>query len=74
MHAKSSCKHARASSWSFIHDIQQGETVRTQSSGLFNCTSDEFKVQYLNDRLPPKTAGAESVIVGAATLRGAPGG
>src|SRR5271169_281595 len=45
--AKSSCNHARASSWSFIHNIQQGQTVRTQSSGLFNCTSGEFKVQYL---------------------------
>ena len=50
--AKSSCNHARASSWSTIHDIQQGETVRTQSTGLFNCTSDEFKVQYLNNSLP----------------------
>ena len=45
--AKSSCNHARASSWSFTQDVRQGETVRTQSSGLFNCTSDEFKVQYL---------------------------
>jgi hypothetical protein len=74
--AKSSCNHARASSWSFIHDIQQGETVRTQSSGLFNCTSDEFKVQYLNDSLPAPAPGSghESVIVGTASLRPAAGG
>jgi hypothetical protein len=63
--AKSSCNHARASSWSFIHDIQQGQTVRTQSSGLFNCTSGEFKVQYLkylNNSHP-------TAVVGTATLR-----
>ena len=69
--ARSSCKHARVSSWSFIHDIRKGEPVHTQSSSLFNCTSDQFKVQYMNDSLPPKTTGAESVIVGTATL-GAP--
>ncbi len=68
--AKSSCNHARADSWSFTQNIQQGETVRTQSSGLFNCTSDEFKVQYLNNKLPAPVRGPEheSVIVGAATL------
>jgi hypothetical protein len=71
--AGSSCKHARVSDWSFIHDIRKGETVRTQSSSLFNCTSDQFKVQYMNDSLPPRTAGAESVIVGTATL-GVPAG
>jgi hypothetical protein len=74
--AKSSCDHARASSWSFFQDIQQGETVRTQSSGLFNCTSDEFKVQYLNHSLPTPARGShhESVIVGTATLRAPAGG
>jgi hypothetical protein len=74
--AKSHCSHARASSWSFTHDIQQGETVRTQSSGLFNCTSDEFKVQYLDDSGPTVTRGAyhESVTVGTATLRAPAGG
>jgi hypothetical protein len=74
--AKSSCNHARASSWSFFQDIQQGETVRTQSSGLFNCTSGEFKVQYLNDSLPTPARGShhESVIVGTATLRAPAGG
>ena len=71
--AKSSCNHARASSWSFIRDIQKGETVRTQSSGLFNCTSDEFKVQYINNGLRTP-ARAESVIVGTATLRAPAGG
>jgi hypothetical protein len=70
--AKSSCNHARASSWSMFQDIQQGRTVRTQSSGLFSCTSDEFEVQYLNNRLP--TPARESVIVGTATLRAPAGG
>jgi hypothetical protein len=65
--AKSSCNHARASSWSTIHNIKRGETVRTQSSGLFNCTSDEFTVQYLNDSFLPVRA--KSAIVGTATLR-----
>jgi hypothetical protein len=68
--AKSSCNHARASSWSFTHDIQQGQTVRTESSGLFNCTSGEFKVQYLkylNNSHP-------TAVVGTATLRGPAGG
>jgi hypothetical protein len=63
--AKSSCNHARASSWSFINDIQQGQTVRTQSSGLFNCASGEFTVQflkYLNNSHP-------TAVVGNATLR-----
>jgi hypothetical protein len=74
--ANSSCSHARASSWSFFQDIQQGETLRTQSSGLFNCTSGEFKVQYLNDSLPAAVRGShhESVIVGTATLRAPAGG
>ncbi len=68
--AKSSCNRARASSWSFIHDIQQGQTVRTQSSGLFNCTSGEFKVQYLkylNNSHP-------TAVVGTANLRAPAGG
>jgi uncharacterized cupin superfamily protein len=62
--------HARASSWSFIDDIQQGQMVRTQSSGLFNCTSGEFKVQYLkylNNSDP-------TAVVGTATLRAPAGG
>jgi hypothetical protein len=74
--AKSSCNHARASSWSTIHDIQQDEIVRTQSSGLFNCTSGAFKVQYLNNSLPTPARGShhESVIVGNVTLRAHAGG
>ncbi len=74
--AKSSCNHARASSWSFTQDIQRGETVRTQSSGLFNCTSDEFTVQYINSILVPAAGGShhESVIVGTITLRPPSGG
>jgi hypothetical protein len=68
--AKSSCNHARASSWSFAHNIQRGQTVRTQSSGLFNCTTGEFKVQYLRhfDNSHP------TAIVGTATLRAPAGG
>jgi hypothetical protein len=68
--AKSSCNHARASSWSFVQDIRQDQTVRTQSSGLFNCTSGEFKVQYLKylDNSHP------TAIVGTATLRAPAGG
>ncbi len=68
--AKSSCEHARASSWSFTHDIQQGQTVRTESSGLFNCTSGKFEVQYLkylNNSHP-------TAVVGSATLRAPAGG
>ena len=72
--AKSSCNHARPSSWSMFQDIQQGGMVRTQSSGLFTCTSDEFKVQYLNSNSLPTTPARESVIVGTATLRAPAGG
>ncbi len=63
--AESSCNHARANSWSFTEDVRQGQTVRTESSGLFNCTSDEFKVQYLkylNNSHP-------TAIVGTAIVR-----
>ncbi len=68
--AKSSCDHARASSWSFISDIRQGQTVRTQSSGLFNCTSDKFQVEYLNNNVSHH----ESVVVGSARVGAVPGG
>jgi hypothetical protein len=63
--AKSSCNHARASSWSFTHDVQRSRTVRTESSGLFNCTSDEFKVQYLKYL----SNSHPTAIVGTATVR-----
>ncbi len=68
--ARSSCDHARASSWSTTLDIQQGQTVNTRSTGLFNCTSDEFEVLYLNNSLPAPASGSnhESVVVGTATL------
>ena len=74
--ARSSCDHARASSWSTTIDIRQGQAVRTQSTALFNCTSDEFEVQYLNNSLPAPARGPnhESVIVGIATLPAPAGG
>ncbi len=68
--AKSSCEHARASSWSFTQDIQRGQTVRTESSGLFNCTSGEFEVQYLKDL----NNSHPTTVVGTATLRAPAGG
>jgi hypothetical protein len=66
--AKSRCNHARAGNWSTRRDIQHGETVRTQSTGLFNCTSDEFKVIYLHDSHLIAAGGPHevSVIVGTA--------
>ncbi|MGO9490633.1 MAG: hypothetical protein ACLQBB_16635 [Solirubrobacteraceae bacterium] len=69
--AKSSCNHARASSWSTTANIQPGEMVRTQSTGLFNCTDDEFKVLYLDESSRTSADGPqqESVIVGTATPR-----
>ncbi len=45
--ARSSCNHARASSWAFTRDVRRGQTVRTRSTGLFNCTTGVFEVQYL---------------------------
>jgi hypothetical protein len=66
--AKSRCNHARVNNWATRRDIQQGETVRTQSTGLFNCTSDEFKVIYLHDSDLIAAGGPHevSVIVGTA--------
>ncbi len=71
--ARSSCTHARASDWSTTRDIRRGETVHTESTGLFNCISGQFKVQYLNNGLPT-TARPESVIVGSAGLSAPVGG
>jgi hypothetical protein len=68
--AKSSCKHARASSWSFTQDIRRGQAVRTESSGPFNCTSGEFTIQYIksfNNSHP-------TAVVGTAILRAPAGG
>jgi hypothetical protein len=71
--AGSTCKNARPNGWSLNEDVAREQTVRTVSSGLFNCTSiDEFQVRYMN--VSRRFAGSsighghESVIVGAAYL------
>lgn len=69
---ESSCHNARPNGWAIIHNIKRGETVRTLSTGYFNCTSvDEFEVRYLNRGLGGLSPSAphESVIVGTGTLR-----
>ena len=69
--AASTCHNATPSSWPIIDNINQGEIVRSQSLGLFNCIStDEFQVRYLNRTVGASTAGAshESVIVGTGVL------
>ncbi|MCW3018195.1 MAG: hypothetical protein JWN10_503 [Solirubrobacterales bacterium] len=68
--AGSTCKSARPSGWSLNEDVARDQTVRTVSSGLFNCTSiDEFQVRYMNASRrfarSPTGHGHESVIVGA---------
>ncbi|HTA33387.1 MAG TPA: hypothetical protein VK721_08180 [Solirubrobacteraceae bacterium] len=68
--AGSTCKNARPSGWSLNEDVARGQTVRTVSSGLFNCTSiDEFQVRYMNAsrRFAGSSTGHghESVIIGA---------
>jgi hypothetical protein len=68
--AGSTCKNARPNGWSLNEDVARGQTVRTVSSGLFNCTSlDEFQVRYMNvsRRFAASSTGQrhESVIVGA---------
>jgi hypothetical protein len=68
--ARSNCSHARVSSWSFVSDVRRGQTVRTRSSGLFNCTSDEFKVQYIKDF----NNSHPTAVVGTASLRAPAGG
>ena len=59
--AKSSCSHARASSWSFTDDVEKGQTIRTESPGLFNCTSGDFQVEYLKypRQQPPGGGGGD---------------
>jgi len=68
--ARSSCHNATPSDWNMERDVRRGETVRTMSLGEFNCTSDQFEVEYLN--LSPggssPRARHRSVIVGAGTL------
>jgi hypothetical protein len=68
--ARSSCKNARLSGWSIDHDIQQGETVRTISTGSFRfCASpEELEVSYLNPQGPSARSPHESVVVGTGTL------
>jgi hypothetical protein len=68
---ESTCHNARPSGWSVIRDIKQGETVRSQSSGLFNCIStDYFQVNYRNGDMgaPVSRASHESVIIGTGVL------
>jgi len=71
--AGSTCKSARPNGWSLNEDVAREQTVRTVSSGLFNCTSiDEFQVRYMNvsRRFAGSSTGHghESVIVGAGFL------
>lgn len=68
--AGSTCKNARPSGWPLNANVARDQTVRTVSTGLFNCTSiDEFQVRYMN--ASRRFAGSltrhghESVIVGA---------
>jgi hypothetical protein len=68
--AGSTCKNARPSGWPLNKDVARDQTVRTLSTGLFNCTSlDEFQVRYMNQsrRFAGSSIGHghESVIVGA---------
>ncbi len=67
--AGSTCRSARPNGWSLNEDVARDQTVRTLSSGLFNCTSiDEFQVRYMNvsRRFAGSSTGHgnESVIVG----------
>jgi hypothetical protein len=68
--AGSTCKNARPSGWPLNANVGRDQTVRTVSTGLFNCTSiDEFQVRYMNAsrRFAGSSTrhGHESVIVGA---------
>jgi hypothetical protein len=69
--AESTCHNATPSGWSVIRNVKQGETVRSQSLGLFNCIStDEFQVRYLNRSMGAQTGRAshKSVILGTGVL------
>jgi hypothetical protein len=69
--AGSTCHNARPSGWAVIDNIKRGETVRTLSSGYFNCVfTDEFEVRYINRDLEGSSARGlhESVIVGVGFL------
>jgi hypothetical protein len=72
----STCHNARPNDWAIIHNIKQGEIVRTLSLGYFNCTStDAFEVRYLNRGVGRSSSKAshKSVIVGVGSL-GKPAG
>ena len=67
--AGSTCRSARPSGWALNEDVARDQTVRTFSSGLFNCTAvDEFQVRYMkvSRRFAGRPLGDrhESVIVG----------
>ncbi len=69
--AESTCHNARPSGWPVIDNIKRGETVRTLSTGYFNCVStDEFEVRYINRYLEGSSVRAphKSVIVGTGIL------
>jgi hypothetical protein len=69
VNAQSACKHARLSGWTIERDVRQGETVHSQSTALFNCTSDTLTVRYGHTIGGPGLFAGHFIIVGAATVR-----
>lgn len=65
---ESSCHNATPSDWPIDHDIKQGEVVRSQSLGLFNCMTDGFELRYINQSGASAAAPHESVIVGIGVI------
>jgi hypothetical protein len=72
--AESACKHARLSGWTIGRDVRQGETVHSQSTGLFNCVSDTLTVRYGHTIGGPGLFAGHFIIVGVATIRPPAGG
>jgi hypothetical protein len=69
--AKSTCHNARPNGWTDVNNVKRGETLRTLSTGYFNCVStDEFEVRYINRYLEGSSVRAphKSVIVGIGIL------
>jgi hypothetical protein len=69
--AESTCHNARPNGWADVNNVKRGETVRTLSTGYFNCVStDEFEVRYINRYLEGSSVRAlhKSVIVGIGIL------
>ena len=69
--AGSTCKNAIPNGWPLNDDVALGQTVRTVSLGLFNCTSiDEFQVRYIDSHFFARSTGYghEPVIVGTGFL------